>query len=193
MPFGFARRARCVEDERARPRRPSARARTSRSASGMRRCHQWSRPSFISANASSPPAPGRRCTTTTCSIDGHLLERLVGIPLERNDRAATIAAVGGDEHLALRIVDAIAQRLGREAAEHHRVNRADARAGEHRDRDFGNERHVDRDAVAALHAELLEDVRELLDFDVEVPVGERAPVARLAFPDQRGLVARRAS
>ena len=34
------------------------------------RCHQWSRPSFIVANASSPSPPGRRRTTMQCSIDG---------------------------------------------------------------------------------------------------------------------------
>src|SRR5262249_46884603 len=36
---------------------------------------------------------------------------------------------------------------------------------------------------------MLEHVRELLDFDVEIPIGERAALAELAFPDRRGFVA----
>ena len=48
-----------------------------------------------------------------------------------------------------------------------------------------------RDAVAALHAERLQHVGELADLAVEIEVGERAAVAGLAFPDERGLVAPR--
>ena len=50
---------------------------------------------------------------------------------------------------------------------------------------------VERDAVAALDAERLEDVGEGTDLAVEVPVGQRPPVARLALPDEGGLVAAR--
>src|SRR5204862_3818943 len=50
---------------------------------------------------------------------------------------------------------------------------------------------IDRHAIAAFHAELLQDVRELLDVDVQVPVGERAAIAGLALPDQRRFVAAR--
>src|SRR6185437_253797 len=49
-----------------------------------------------------------------------------------------------------------------------------------------------RDSVAALDAELLEGVGELLGFYIEVPVGQRPPVTRLALPDQRRLVPARA-
>ncbi len=45
-----------------------------------------------------------------------VLERFVRHLLERNDLAAAIAAVGGDEQHRLRVVDAIAQRLGGNAA-----------------------------------------------------------------------------
>ena len=80
-------------------------------------------------------------------------QRLVGHLLERHDLAAAVAAVGGHEQHALRVVDAVAQRFRAEAAEDHAVDRADARAGEHRDGELGNERQVERDAIAALHAE----------------------------------------
>ncbi len=121
------------------------------------------------------------------------LERHVGHLLERHHLAAAPAAVGGDEQRGLRVVDAVAQRLGAEAAEHHRVHRADARARQHGDRQLGHERQVERHAVALLHAQRLEDVGELADLPVEVEVGERPAVARLAFPDDRGLVAPRAA
>src|SRR5437867_5468962 len=71
------------------------------------------------------------------------------------------------------------------------MNRADSRPREHRARRLGNERQVDRDTVTALHAEAFQDVGELLNFDVQVPIRERATIPRLAFPDDRGLVAPR--
>ena len=49
------------------------------------------------------------------------------------------------------------------------------------------------DAVALADAERLEDVGELLHLAVQVPVRERAPVARFALPDDGGLVARGAA
>src|ERR1039458_6574390 len=73
------------------------------------------------------------------------------------------------------------------------MNRADARACEHRDRGLGDQREVDPHAIALADAERLEDVRELLHFAVQIPVRERAPVARLALPYDGGLVSRGAA
>jgi hypothetical protein len=42
---------------------------------------------------------------------GAFLDRLVGIALERNDLATSIAGVGRDQHPALGVVDAVAERL----------------------------------------------------------------------------------
>ena len=42
----------------------------------------------------------------------------------------------------------------REAAEHDRMDRADAGAGLHRNHGLRDQRHVDHDAIAALDAEL---------------------------------------
>src|SRR5947209_15191208 len=66
---------------------------------------------------------------------------------------------------------------------------ADASAREHRDGHFGDERHVDGDAITAMHAKRFENVGELLHLDVEIPVRQRAAITRLTFPDQRRLVA----
>ena len=105
------------------------------------------------------------------------VERLVGHLLERHDLPAPVAAVGGDERDALRVVDAIAQRFRAEAAEHDAVDRANPRARQHRDGELWNQRHVERDAIAARHAERLENVGKRVDLAVEIPVGERAAIA----------------
>ena len=78
---------------------------------------------------------------------------LVGDRLEADDVAAAVAAVSRDEQPRLRVVDAVAQRFGAEAAEHHAVHGADAGAREHGNRQLGHQRHVQRDAIALLGAE----------------------------------------
>src|SRR5256885_12587607 len=47
---------------------------------------------------------------------GRAAERLVGVLLERDGRAAPKAAVGGDDEARIGVVDALADGLGREAA-----------------------------------------------------------------------------
>ena len=73
------------------------------------------------------------------------------------------------------------------------MHRTDPRAREHRDRQLGNHRHVDGDAVALHDAELLQPIREAANLAIEIPVGERSPVAGLAHPHDRGLVLPRAA
>ena len=119
------------------------------------------------------------------------LDARVDLLLELEHLAAAPGAVGGDDGGALAVGDAVAQRLRAEAAEHDRVRRADARAGEHGHRQLGDHRHVDRDAVALLDAARLEGVRELADGRVQLGVGQRDRVAGLALPDDRGLVGAR--
>ena len=116
---------------------------------------------------------------------------LVGEALEWQHAAAPVAAIGGDEHRALRVVDAIAKGLRREAAKHHRVHGANACAGQHRDRRLGDHRQVDRHTIALLHAECLQRVGAAPDLLAQLPVGVHAAIAGLAFPDDRRLVAPR--
>ena len=49
---------------------PMASGAATSAASSMSRCHQWSRPSCIFANDSSPSPPARRRTTTTLWMEG---------------------------------------------------------------------------------------------------------------------------
>ena len=103
--------------------------------------------------------------------------------------AAPVAAVGGDQDLRPAVVDPARQGLRREAAEDDRVGRPDPGAGQHRDRQLRDHRHVDRDPVAGLDAQLLERVGRLADLAQEVAEGQRPGVARLADPVVGDLVA----
>ena len=105
----------------------------------------------------------------------------------------SIPTIGGHKQLALRVIDTIAKRLRTESAEHDAVWRADARAREHRDRQLGHERHVNRDAVALLDAERFQNVRKRADLAIEIEVGQRPAIAGLTFPDDGGFVAARGS
>ena len=143
-----------------------------------------------------PPdvAPGRHRRRLARAAHHHhvvdvarALQRRVDGLLERIGSAAPVSAVGGDDELGADVLDPVAQRLGGEPAEHHAVWRADPRAREHRDRQLGDHRHVERHAVALLDAERRERIGEPAHLGVELAVGERAHVARLALPDDRGL------
>ena len=118
-----------------------------------------------------------------------LRERLVHERLQGEVGAAPVAAVGRDDQLGLGVVDALAQALGAEAAKDHRVDGADARAGEHRDHGFGDLGQVDRDAVALGDAERLEAAGGLLDALQHVGVGEGLGVAGLAHKVEGDAVA----
>ena len=86
--------------------------------------------------------------------------------------------------------DALGEAVRREAAEHHRMNGADPRAGQHRVSGFRDHRQIDGDAVALLDIAGAQYVGELADLVMQLAI---ADVLRLrgivALPDDRGLVA----
>ena len=135
------------------------------SSAAMASFHQTSRPSTMRM---SMPA---RLTTT----DG---------------AAAAQHGVGGEEHLGLAVVDAVLQADGGKAREDDGVGGADARAGQHGDGQLRNHGQVDGDAVAALHAQLLQEVGAAADLRVQHLVGvDLDVVLGFALPDDGGLVA----
>src|SRR3546814_14001671 len=81
-----------------------------------------------------------RSTRTDTLFPYTTLFRSVG--LQRDLAAAAQALVGGDDAVGLAVLDASGQRVGREAAEHHRVDGADAWAGQHGVGLLGDHRHV---------------------------------------------------
>ncbi len=128
--------------------------------------------------------------------DDHVLDRRavtgqggVDVGLERRRLATAVARVGGDDQPRAGVGAPVDDRVGREAAEDHRVGRPDAGAGEHGDRELGDHRHVDGDAVALLQPEPLQHVGEPLHIGQEFGVGDRAGVAGFALPVVGDLVA----
>ncbi len=109
--------------------------------------------------------------------------------LEREDLALAPAAVGGYDDLGLGVVDAAAQALGAETAEHDRVHGAEPRDREHRDDRLRDHGEVDRDPVALADAERRERVRGALDLGGQFGVADRTGVARLALPMDGDAVA----
>ena len=99
-------------------------------------------------------------------------DRRVGIGFERNLASAADAFVGGDDDVRLAILDAAGERIRREAAEHHGMDGADARAGEHGVSRLRNHRHVDGDAVALLDVAVAQDVGEAADLVVQLLIGD---------------------
>ncbi len=114
----------------------------------------------------------------------------VRVRFERHLAAAAYALVGGHDNARLRILDAARERVRRKSAEHHGMNRADARAGKHRERGLRDHRHIDGDAVALLGAARLEDVGEPAHLGLQLAVSDLAVVLRIiALPDDGDLVA----
>ena len=115
---------------------------------------------------------------------------LVGVGLERNPLAAAQAFIGGDDEGRVAVDDAAGQRIRREAAEHDRMDRADAARRRAWHRPARDHRHVDRDAIALPDAVLLQHVGEAADVLVELAVGDLPIVIGIvALPDDRRLVA----
>ena len=73
-------------------------------------------------------------------------------------------------HLRRGIVDARGEARRGEAAEHDRMDRADAHAGEHREHGLRHHRHVDQHAVAALHAETRQHRGAAVHLGVELAI-----------------------
>ena len=68
------------------------------------------------------------------------------------------------------------------------MRRPDAGAGKHRNREFGNERHVEGDAITLLNSQALQNVREATDFHMQLLISQRTRVTGLAFPNQSSLI-----
>ena len=123
---------------------------------------------------------------------GALVDRFVAEILEVQDLARTVAVVGRDHHAGAGVEDAVAQRVGGQAAEHDAVHGADAGAGEHRDGQLGDHGKVEHHAVALPHAQVLEHVGGLAHLAVQALVGVHLHLfGGLALPDEGGLVAPR--
>ena len=118
------------------------------------------------------------------------IDRLVEQRLVGDDAGALDAAARRQDDLRLGVVDAGGQLLGREAAEHHRMDGAEPRAGQHAEHRFRHHRHIEDDAVAFGDAEVAQHGAEQLHFRQQAAVGEGLlGVGDGGIVDQRRLLA----
>ncbi len=118
------------------------------------------------------------------------LHRTIHRFLEAQLAAAAQSLVGGHHQAGAGVEDAVADRLGAEAAEDDGMDRADAGAGEHGVGQLGDHRHVDADPVAPAHAVVAEDVGDPADLVFELAVGDVLVLSRLVLdPDDGVLIA----
>ncbi len=87
--------------------------------------------------------------------------------LVRHAFAATRAGIGADDGHGLSILDARGERARGKTAKHHRMQRANAHAGQHGKGGLGNHGHVDEHAVALLHPQALQHGGHALHFGVQ--------------------------
>ncbi len=106
------------------------------------------------------------------------------------DQPARLDSTGGrDDHRRPRVIDPPGQLVGGETAEHDRMDRADPRAGEHRDRRLGHHRHVDDHPVAVLHSLSAQGAGEACDLVAQLAVRVTPDgVGHRRVVDQRHLI-----
>ena len=100
--------------------------------------------------------------------------RLVEQRLVFDHAAGLEPAARRQDRLRLGVIDAGGELARGKAAEHHRMHRADARAGEHAEHGLRDHRHVEHDAVALLDAEVAQQRRQHLHLGEQEIVGDDA-------------------
>ncbi len=133
-------------------------------------------------------APVRR-TTSTSSTSGHCFSASSTLAFSgtilppRRPSSAVMTTLESQSWMRP------AMRVGREAAEDHRMDRADPGAGQHGVGRLGDHRQVDGDPVALLDAVRLQHIGHAADLGVGLGVGDLAAVGRIvALPDDRDVV-----
>ena len=121
---------------------------------------------------------------------GRHLQRLVHQHLVGNDLAALDPAGCRHQQGWRRIVDPFGEFRRGEPAEHHRMDRADPRAGQHRDHRLRHHRHIQDDPIALADALGDDHACRARDLVLQLGEGEGQPrVRHRAFVDQRQILA----
>ena len=127
-----------------------------------------------------------RCRMMQASrLDAGEFDRLVEQRLVLHDAAGLEPAARREDQFWLGVLDPGGEFFGGKAAEHHRMHRADPRAGQHRDHGFRHHRHIEDDAVALGDAEILHHGGQRLHLVQHLGIGE--------FGDGVGAAANRGS
>ena len=124
-----------------------------------------------------------------CGLDAGKPDRLVEQRLVLHDAAGLDAAACRKNQFRLGVLDAGREFLRGKTAEHHRMHRADPRAGQHRKHGFRHQRHIEDDAVALGDAEIGHHGGERLHLLEHLGIGEfRDGVGERRIVDQRHLI-----
>ena len=83
------------------------------------------------------------------------------------------ACIRTDDHARRGVIDARGETVGGKAAEHDRMDRADACTGQHGERGFRNHRQVNQHAVAPSDAQRLQARRHAVDLAMELAIRVR--------------------
>ena len=121
---------------------------------------------------------------------GRNLDSLVEQRLVLHDAVRLDAAGGGNNHLRLRVLDADGKLVRGKPAEDDGMDRADARAGEHRDQRLGDHRHIEDDPVALLDARFEKHAAKSLNLVEKLRISVDALLSRDGtIVDQSRLIA----
>ena len=127
--------------------------------------------------------------TQACGLDAGKPDRLVEQRLVLHDAAGLDAAARRKNQFRLGVLDAGRELFRGKTAEHHRMHRADPRAGQHRKHRFRHQRHIEDDAVALGDAEIGHHGGERLHLLQHLGIGEfRDRVGERRIVDQRHLI-----
>ena len=136
------------------------------------------------------PAPDQDLVHHMAFLFGKV-QRDVGGRFVVEHLAVAIVTIHRDQDVAGGIGGAQAASLAAEAPKHNRVNHSQAGAGQHGDRQLGNHRHMNGDAVSALQAaEIAQQRREFIHSHIEFAIGDGYGRFgfRLRYKDQSGFV-----
>ncbi len=118
-----------------------------------------------------------------------LFQCLVGIWFERNDLAGPQDRVGSHQDTGLTILNTVLQADRGKTGKDHRMDRADAGAGQQDNGQLGDHRQVDRYPVALFHPHLFQDIGTTTHFFIQLAIGKPAYfLIRLSLPDDRRFV-----
>ena len=163
--------------------------RARRSLAGIERGAAQRRPVVIAAGREFASLLRPLQDDAALRLDARKPDRLVEQRLVLHDAAGLDAAACRKDQFRFGVLDPGREFFRGEAAEHHRMHRADARAGQHREHRFRHQRHVEDDAVALGDAEIGHHGSERLHLLEHLGIGEfRDGVGERRIVDQRHLV-----
>ncbi|CZW15883.1 Uncharacterised protein [Enterobacter cloacae] len=122
-------------------------------------------------------------------FDVRVFQRFVDIFLQRNTAPGAHAFISGDHQFRTRVDNTPGNRFRREPAKDNGMDRADARAGQHRHRRFRHHRHIDGDHIAFFNALVQQHVSEAAHVAVQLFIRDMFALRGVvAFPDNGRFV-----